>query len=225
MSEKPNENRLVLVGVIAAIAVALGAGFLISQNRAAAKERQAEKAAQFAGESGVLDYTDKMNLPVPEFDFESTAGRSIGRDDLLGHVWVAAFVLIKCPNNMCPDICRSLEQVQKATADIPDVRLVAFTVDPEVDTVEKLREYGKLYDADFDRWYFLRGEVDEVHAVAHEGFLLGSGKAVRDHSQKIVLVDADGKIRGFYDGPGDERVTSMRELELQIRELVDAGGR
>lgn len=226
MAAGSNENRLVLIGVLIAVVIALAAGTLISRNRAEAKRRAAMKMSEQAAEWDFGDKGDLKIRPVPDFSCPSTAGRPIGLADLKGKVWVAAFVFSRCPNGMCPDICRSLQTLQQNTRDIPDdLRLVAFSVDPQHDTLEKLKEWGSNYEADFSRWYFLRGDLDEVHELAHRGFLLGSGKNAQDHSGKIALIDADGMIRGYYDGTGVDQVAEVRELEREIRELVSNGGR
>lgn len=226
MSQGSNENRLVVIGVSTAIVIALAAGTIISRNRAEAMRAEAEKAHAQIAEWDMQDVSELMKKPVPDFRFESTAGRPIGLEDLAGHVWVGAFVFSRCPNNMCPDICRSLQELQKRTGDVPeDLRLVAFSVDPEHDTIEKLKEWGTHYDADFSRWYFLRGDLEKVHALAHDGFRLGSGKNVQDHSGKLVLVDADGLIRGYFDGTGVDRDAEVRTLERAARELIMNGGR
>jgi protein SCO1/2 len=83
----------------------------------------------------------------------------------------------------------------------PAARLVSFSVDPEVDTVERLRSYAERFGADPASWSFLTGPVEDVKKTVSEGFKLSAQKVDADvfHSEKLVLVDARGKIRGYFD--------------------------
>jgi cytochrome oxidase Cu insertion factor (SCO1/SenC/PrrC family) len=146
--------------------------------------------------------------PVPDFALTERSGRTVTRADLLGKVWVAGFVFTRC-NGTCPQVCATLARVQKETAGEPDVRLVAFTVDPRHDTPEVLRRHAERYQADPERWLFLTGDRDEIYGLIRTGFLLGveetQGTARRPgnevtHSSRLALVDRRGHVRGYFDG-------------------------
>jgi cytochrome oxidase Cu insertion factor (SCO1/SenC/PrrC family) len=146
--------------------------------------------------------------PVPDFALTERSGRTVTRADLLGKVWVAGFVFTRC-NGSCPQVCATLARVQKETAGEPDVRLVAFTVDPRHDTPEVLRRHAERYQADPERWLFLTGDRDTVYGLIRTGFLLGveenQGEARRPgnevtHSSRLALVDRRGHVRGYFDG-------------------------
>jgi protein SCO1/2 len=84
-----------------------------------------------------------------------------------------------------------------------DVHLVSFTIDPETDTPEVLREYAKSLQATPGRWDFLTGEEQEtIHALAQNGFKITAMEGGDDrfvHATRAVLVDRKGTIRGYYD--------------------------
>jgi protein SCO1/2 len=67
-----------------------------------------------------------------------------------------------------------------------------------------------------NRWLFLRGELEEVHRVSEQGFKL-AGDLPTIHSTKLVLIDKDQKIRGYYDSFDEE---SLRLLTVHVRELL-----
>jgi protein SCO1/2/putative membrane protein len=119
-----------------------------------------------------------------------------------------------------------MAHLQQALAGSKDVVLVSFTVDPEFDTPEVLRAYAARYGADPESWLFLTGDREEIYTLIRKTFLVGveqnegverqPGNEVR-HSVKLVLVDGQGRIRGYFDGTNP---ASLAELRHRMRILV-----
>ena len=141
------------------------------------------------------------NLPVlgqvAPFHLTSQSGQDFDSATLSGHVWVADFIFTNC-EGPCTRMSAYMRALQKATTDLPDLKMVSFTVDPQRDTPPVLREYGKNYSADSDRWYFLTGDPRILDGLDHDSFKLGNVGAQMDHSTRFVLVDPRGQIRGYY---------------------------
>ena len=88
-------------------------------------------------------------------------------------------------------------------------RLVSVSVDPGYDTPEVLAEYASSYGITDERWLFLTGTREQILKLVTEGFLLGLDDSEHAsemspaepilHSDRFVLVDGKGVIRGFYD--------------------------
>jgi protein SCO1/2 len=101
----------------------------------------------------------------------------------------------------------------------PEVRLVSFTVDPYNDTPEVLAAYARRYGADPERWLFLTGEPEAIQQLSVSGFKLAldptSGSEVEPitHSSRFVLIDRQGRIRGYY---------GMDEADALDRLVADA---
>jgi protein SCO1/2 len=91
-----------------------------------------------------------------------------------------------------------MRALQKATSDLPDLKMVSFTVDPKRDTPAVLSAYGRNYSADDQRWYFLTGDPQILNGLDRDSFKLGTIGAEMDHSTRFVLVDRKGQIRGYY---------------------------
>lgn len=147
---------------------------------------------------------------VPEFSLTDQNGAGLTREDLLGTYWVANFIFTNC-GGICPTMSFQMRALQNSIpADLP-VHLVSISVDPERDTPAVLKEYAAEWNADPERWSFLTGEKEAIYSLAREGFLLGvnpeGGTLVEPimHSQRFVLVDEEGMIRGYYDGFDDEK--------------------
>jgi protein SCO1/2 len=147
---------------------------------------------------------------VPPFSLTDQEGRTVTRDDLKGHVWVAAFIFTRC-SDTCPMMSTKMAKLQKNVAD-PSVKLVSFSVDPAHDTADVLKTYAAKFDADPDRWHLLTGDRTVIEHVAWE-LKLATQMAEKPenitHSDRFVLIDRDGKARGMYSGGDDEMMTKL----------------
>jgi protein SCO1/2 len=166
---------------------------------------------------------------VPDFALVERSGRTVRRADLLGAPWVANFIYTTCPG-VCPLLSTRMARLQAPGESPRDVRFVSFSVDPAQDTPEALRAYARRYDADPDRWWFLTGDRAALQALIVDGFRLSvaeqSAAAANPteritHSDRFVLVDRQGQIRGFYRGSEAE---SLQELRRDLRAVHGRGG-
>ena len=152
------------------------------------------------------------------FSFQEAEGRPIGSAQLRGKVWVAATVFTHCPTH-CPAMCQEMYGLQKEFGDEPGFRMLTITVDPARDTLEVLRKYARDYQADPDVWYFARHPDRSVVRK----FVVGGLKIPWDddeplnHSYRLVLVDREGRVRGWYKRT---EAGTMEELRRKIRELL-----
>ena len=168
---------------------------------------------------------------VPAFNLTERSGKTVTNTDLLGKIWVADFVFTTCPGP-CPLITAGMAKIQKAVADDTHVQLVSFTVDPQTDTPPVLAAYADKFGADPTRWWFLTGPEKPLYSLIQNGFYqvvqdnhgqpLDDGQFVVTHSTKLVLVDATGTVRGFYDGVGnDGRADLLKGIKVLEKEEKD----
>lgn len=142
-------------------------------------------------------------------DFALTAVTTEGTSPLdlralRGRVWVADFVYTRCAGP-CPLLTANMAALQRRLPSA--VGLLSFTVDPDHDSPEVLTVYARKFGADPQRWYFVTGEKPALLRLYRDGFQIGvaedpaaePGQNV-SHSTKFVLLDAEGRIRGYYDG-------------------------
>jgi len=150
----------------------------------------------------------QAELPVygalPEFELVERGGENVSLASLRGKVWVADFIFTHCAGP-CPLLSSKMSTLQKSVRELDGVRLVSFSVDPERDTPEVLAEYARRYQADAERWLFLTGPKEPLYRLVGEGFRLavadgGPQAGLITHSTRFVLVDQQGRIRGYYDG-------------------------
>ncbi|MBS1947932.1 MAG: SCO family protein [Bacteroidetes bacterium] len=169
--------------------------------------------------------TDTIWHKVDNISLTNQLGKSVSLDSLMGKVIVADFFFTHCPN-ICPALTHNMKQLQdaikqKGKANItaaPFVHFVSFTVDPARDTAAALKRYADKFGADPDIWWMLTGDKKKIYDFALNELKMGiADSATADstfiHTQKMVLLDKDHVVRGYYDGLDS---TSLAKLAKDI---------
>jgi protein SCO1/2 len=156
---------------------------------------------------------------IPQFELTAQSGQPFHSQTLAGKIWVADFIYTTCPGP-CPRMTSQMREVQDAVLKIPDVRLVSFSVDPANDTPPVLAAYAKEHGAAPSIWYFLTGSVATLQTLDRDAFKLGDINAAMQHSTRFVLVDRQGRIRGYYD---TSEAGAISKVISDIRALAAAG--
>jgi protein SCO1/2 len=134
-----------------------------------------------------------------QIDLTSQRGRRVTGADLAGRPYVASFLFTRC-TTVCPGLVRQLARVQEATT----IRLVSYSVTPAIDTPSVLDAFGKAHGVDADRWLLLTGDATRIYAAARQFYFADDGRVDGDdtflHTEKVLLVDGEGRLRGVYNG-------------------------
>jgi protein SCO1 len=162
---------------------------------------------------------------LPAFQLSDERGARLGRDALLGKVTVVDFIFTSC-STACPVLSAEMARIQdhvrhKGLTD--RVRLLSISVDPERDTPERLRAFGARWGADAGLWRFARGDEAELRRVVVDGMKQAVERQLDRgeldgftilHGTRMVLVDEEARIRGYYDASdADDRARLRRDLE------------
>jgi protein SCO1 len=142
---------------------------------------------------------------VPEFNFTDENGHHFGSDTLKGKVYIANFMFTSCQTS-CPALLAKVQKVQHRLRGVMDrAAIVSITVDPDHDSSEVLHAKARELKANPYVWRFIRSTMAETEKLLVDGFKVPVGEktyanSVMDvaHSNKFVLVDQDGRIRGYY---------------------------
>ncbi|WP_026260638.1 SCO family protein [Spirosoma luteum] len=170
--------------------------------------------------------TDTIYNRIPPFQLIDQDGDTVNQSIVKGKIYVADFFFTRC-TTICPRISSQLTRVQDIFINNPTIVFLSHTVDPAHDRPEQLKAYAKKYDAIPGKWYFLTGSKTQIYDLAMHGYYLptvdaglkeGNPDETFIHSEKLVLVDKEGIVRGFYDGTDKEDVD---KLVLEIRVLLD----
>ena len=170
--------------------------------------------------------TDTLYNHIPPFRLIDQDGDTVNQSLVKGKIYVASFFFTRC-GTVCPKISSQLTRVQDIFRKKPDILFLSHSVDPEHDRPKELKAYAKKYEAIPGKWYFLTGSKAEIYDLALHGYYLpvvdagvkeGKPDETFIHTEKLVLVDKEGIVRGFYDGTDREDVD---RLILEIRVLLD----
>lgn len=170
-----------------------------------------------------LPLPPKMRIALPAYELVNQRGDKFGSKDLEGKVYVADFIFTSCPS-VCPKLTRTMQRIQRRTKNLnTSFQLVSFTVDPENDTPERLATFAHSYQANPTRWSFLTGSLASIETTVVKGFKIAMGKEdVGEglfsifHGEKLVLVDGEGNIRGYYDADDDGVATLIRDADVLL---------
>ncbi len=153
---------------------------------------------------------------VAPFHLIDENGRDFSDQDLRGRPYIADLIFTSCAST-CPIMSAKMAQVQKSTPSA--VQLVSFSVNPEFDTPAVLKDYGRRYAADESRWHFLTGSPKQMTDVAAALKLPGQGPLA--HSDRLLLIDGNGVVRGIYDGTDGD---AIKRLTTDATALAKRGG-
>jgi protein SCO1/2 len=149
---------------------------------------------------------DTVFHTVADLELTNQLGDKVSLNkDLKNKILIVSFFFADCPS-VCPKMMSNIAQMQKATRkNDTAVQFISITVSPEKDTVQRLRVYAESYGANHDRWWFLTGDRKSIYNYArnelHVTMQPGDG-GMDDfiHSEKVVMIDKERNIRGYFNG-------------------------
>jgi protein SCO1/2 len=146
-----------------------------------------------------------------------------------GHITVMGFIFTHCPD-ICPMTTHNMYLTEKQLKQdgITDIKFVALSFDPERDSPEVLTKFAEVRELDFNSWMLLTGEENTVNELLKRFDV----KAIKTdettdaegnydysmmHTDRISLVDAEGRLRKNYKGS----TINIEELVNDIKTLRD----
>lgn len=165
------------------------------------------------------DIETNMSEKVADFSFTTQDEETLSLDDLKGQWWVADFIFTNC-TTICLPMTHNMTNLQNSiNEENLDVQLVSFSVDPDYDTPEVLKEYAESYEADLNNWTFLTGyDFDTIKELSIKSFrsMVQEASPGDDqvlHGTSFFLVNPEGKVVKRYDG------VESNEMELILDDL------
>ncbi|BCY27931.1 SCO family protein [Flavobacterium okayamense] len=155
------------------------------------------------------------NHKIEDFAFRNQNGKIITQKDYEGKVYVADFFFTTCPT-ICPKMTDNMVWLQNQIKNNDKIKLVSFSVTPDMDSVPVLKKYAEEKGVIDSKWNLLTGDKKDIYYLARKSFLVvktGSPDELYDmvHTENFVLVDQKKRIRGFYDGTNLEEVKKLLE--------------
>jgi len=170
------------------------------------------------------------NSPLPKraivqpFVFRDQSGNLFSNANMRGKVCVVEYFFTTCRGS-CPKMNNNLKDIYTAFLNEPDFLIISHTVDPETDSVPRMKHYADSIGADKYKWVFLTGRKDSLYNMARFSYDIADPKLVVSkpeddfiHTQLFALVDKNGNVRGrAYDGL---KIAEMEQLKKDIKGLL-----
>ncbi|RDW18409.1 cytochrome c oxidase assembly protein [Oceanobacillus arenosus] len=160
-----------------------------------------------------------MSEEIDHFEFTTQDNETLGLNDLEGNWWVADFIFTNC-TSVCLPMTYNMATLQDRLAEEEiDAQLVSFSIDPEIDSPEVLKNYGQGYDADFSNWSFLTGydfeTIKEFSITSFKNIVAPppTGEDQVIHGTLFFLVSPEGEVIKNYNG------TDAGSVDLIVEDL------
>ncbi|MBI1247169.1 redoxin domain-containing protein [bacterium] len=150
---------------------------------------------------------------MESFELSDSLEQPFDSKSLLGDYWLGSFFYTSCPGSCV------MQNMAKARLrnEFKDrgLKLVSITCDPENDTAAALAGYAERFEADPNRWYFVRGDFDKIKKIGDDFFNIEV--AHQYHSDRVFLVGKDGKV---IDSFRTSQPDQMEKLQKKLDEIL-----
>lgn len=167
--------------------------------------------------------TDSLDYTIPAFSFVNQDSAIITKETVKHRIFVADFFFTSCPS-ICPKMKKEMLRVYDKYKGNNDVVILSFSIDPARDSVARLKSYSeKLGVERADKWSMLTGNKDSIYSLA-ASFLISAAEdpdapGGHVHSGNFILIDKQGRIRGYYDGTSTESVGKLlADIDILLME-------
>lgn len=158
-------------------------------------------------QSSWFDRTDRFNgllydKKAEDFTLVNQRGENVTLSDFRGKVVLIDFGYTHCPD-ICPVILSKLGEVMNGLgSQEKKVQVMFITVDPERDTVERLRDYMPHFNADFVGLTGTPVAIDKVAKSYHVFYNKENNDNKDDylmsHTSSLYLIDQTGNLLLIY---------------------------
>lgn len=136
--------------------------------------------------------------------FTNQLGQKVSLDDLHGKIIVVDFFFTRCPS-ICPGLARNMKKLQDSfVKNDTIVQFLTISVDPEFDSVHRLRRFADRINANHDSWWFVTGDKKDIYDFAIHELKANIADVNVDtafvHTENFFLLDTNRVVRGWYNG-------------------------
>lgn len=164
---------------------------------------------------------DTIYHTIDDFKLQNQFGDSVSLSTYKDKLLLVSFFFASC-ETVCPAMNNYIAQhVYKEFAKDTNVVFLSLSVDPHNDSSEVLLKYAQSLNAS-NNWQFLTGSKSMIYDLAANSFKIPGAADEHEglfHSNKIVLVDKQKRVRGVFDtgSQNDKSATidAVRALKLE----------
>ena len=161
---------------------------------------------------------------VADIRLQNQLGDTVNLYSIQNKVIVADFFFTSCAG-ICPILTKNMVKLQRSFAkggdeyhriDTSIVQFVSFSIDPDRDSVPRLKAYADRFGVNHDNWWFLTGNRDSIYNYIFEQLRVDkySSEPIDSnfvHTNRFVLIDKMHQVRGYYDGTDSAAVGKLAQ--------------
>ena len=160
---------------------------------------------------------------VANFTLTNQENKPVTWDSLKGKIIIADFFFTRCPT-ICPALTANMKRLAesinngKKVGDKTNklVHFLSFSIDPERDSVERLKNWANRFQIDPGQWWLLTGNKKMIYdLIIHEMKIpVEDGGSIDTnflHTDHFVLIDSSRHVRGFYHGLDPASLATLSE--------------
>ncbi|MGO1584858.1 SCO family protein [Mesonia sp.] len=172
-----------------------------------------ESEAETNKEEEELPGLSIYNLPTK---WTTQDGKEIELKDLKGDVLVMVMIYTSCQAS-CPRLVADMRNIHKKVSDKAnkETKYVFVSIDPEVDTPERLKAFAKENQMESNEYLFLRGTKEDTREFA--AVLAVSYKSISpmdfSHSNIISVFDKQGVMKYQKEGLGEDDSETIKTIQ------------
>lgn len=153
-------------------------------------------------------FFEKTDRPAPAFELTNRDGEVVSLSDYADKILVVHFVYTSCPD-VCPLHAEKIQEIQTMINESPMkevVQFVTITTDPETDTPDVLKTYGRDHNLNPVNWTFMTAAPDQPEDTTRKLALSFGHKFVKSddgyqtHGVVTHVIDRGGRWAGNFHG-------------------------
>jgi protein SCO1 len=162
-----------------------------------------------------IEAKKRIDHTIADFSMTDQHNKTITQKDIEGRIHIANFFFTSC-GSICPKMTNNLLAFQEKFSHEKDIVLLSYSVTPWQDSAPALQNFAAKYKITAPNWHLLTGKKKEIYQLARQSYFaeenIGFAKDTSDfmHTEHLLLVDKNKKIRGIYNAT----------LELEIQQLI-----
>ena len=149
-------------------------------------------------------------------------GQNLEMKDLKGKVLVMVMIYTSC-KAACPRIVADMRNIESRLSENikPDVKFLLVSIDPEVDTPARLKEFAIANKMDGEQWEFLRSTEENTREFA--AVLAVNYKKIApldfSHSNIISVFNAEGELTFQQEGLGVNSEATIKKITEEATKI------
>ncbi len=181
---------------------------------------QQQQKLPFLG-NPVATAPDTVYPIIADFSFMNQDSQVVSNSSFHDKIYVADFIFLSCPT-ICPKMTKEMYKAYLPFATNDRVAFISHTIDPERDSIPRLKAYAVSLGVKTPKWNFVTGNADSIYNLAEHSYYSAAypdsiAPGGFTHSGGLLLIDKNRHIRGVYNGTKPE---DTQRLIDDIRTLL-----